>query len=546
MQKKIILATGLWDIGRGAAHASFARSYDHYLESFKKLLRAADYHLVVFGEAKLADFVFGEGQRSRRNTEFIPRGLEWLKSQLHHEEVQKIRIKEAWLNQAGWLKDSPQAALEYYNTVVMSKPFLLHDAVLMSQYKADAYYWLDAGIANTVNPDVFKDGQLLSKLDPDFLHFIKFPYRPENEIHGFDYKELKKLTKKATDYVVRGGFFGGGRKCVEAFNHYYYTYLNATLIDGLMGTEESVFTILAELREQHAKLPIKLHTVDANGLIAPFFERLKHEAPLPEKKGKFTFYALSYNSPSQFRRLCETVKAFDPDFFRDTRKVLINNSDDYETLEAYDKICAAYGFEEINKNNIGICGGRQFAAEHFEKSDSDYMVFFEDDMTLKKEDGGSAFKRYVPNLFDKAVSIMQKEELDYLKLSMEEFYGDNFKQWGWINLPDDKRKELYPHHTQHRSEDNLPETLYWKLGSHEGLPYAIGEPHYSNWPLIFNKSGNKKVFLDTVFKHPFEQTWCSFVHQMQKAKLIKCGTLLLSPVVHDRFDHYPAAARKEN
>ena len=46
-------------------------------------------------------------------------------------------------------------------------------------------------------------------------------------------------------------------------------------------------------------------------------------------------------------------------------------------------ICDKYGFVHLpQEKNTGICGGRQFAAEHFDKGEDDFYLFFEDDINL--------------------------------------------------------------------------------------------------------------------------------------------------------------------
>jgi hypothetical protein len=43
-----------------------------------------------------------------------------------------------------------------------------------------------------------------------------------------------------------------------------------------------------------------------------------------------------------------------------------------------------------------------------------------------------------------------------------------------------------------------------------------------------------------------EQTWMSFVYQMQREKKTKQAILLLSPVNHNRIYYYPGEERREN
>jgi hypothetical protein len=60
------------------------------------------------------------------------------------------------------------------------------------------------------------------------------------------------------------------------------------------------------------------------------------------------------------------------------------------------------------------------------------------------------------------------------------------------------------------------------------------------------QEGNKKVFLDTVWAYPYEQTWMSYVHQEIIKGNIHPGILLASPTEHNRFDHYGPGERKEH
>jgi hypothetical protein len=80
----------------------------------------------------------------------------------------------------------------------------------------------------------------------------------------------------------------------------------------------------------------------------------------------------------------------------------------------------------------------------------------------------------------------------------------------------------------------------------DGLPYADGDIYYCNWTHFITKAGNKKMFIDTKFAHPYENTWMSFMYQETVKNVIKPGILLLTPVEHHRFDHYAGELRREN
>jgi hypothetical protein len=231
----------------------------------------------------------------------------------------------------------------------------------------------------------------------------------------------------------------------------------------------------------------------------------------------------------------------------------LNNSTDASTDEKYNDICKKYDFEQIKKNNIGICGGRQFVAEHFDASDADYYIFFEDDMMLHKSGSveicKSGFRTWIPNLYEKTLSIMEREKYDFLKLNFTEVYGENNTQWAWYNVPDDVRVKYFPNKIKKPEfglDPNPPLTQFAKIKRYEDLTYIEGEVYYCNWPLWFNKSGNRKVFLEPKYDHPYEQTWMSLIFQKYKQNLIKAAVLLLSPVNHNRTHYYEAKDRREN
>jgi hypothetical protein len=54
------------------------------------------------------------------------------------------------------------------------------------------------------------------------------------------------------------------------------------------------------------------------------------------------------------------------------------------------------------------------------------------------------------------------------------------------------------------------------------------------------------MFQDTKFQHPFENTWMSYIYQETIKGKINPGLLLLTPIEHNRFEHYSSELRKEN
>ena len=554
----ITLVTGLWDIGRGNLNEGWNRSFDYYLEKFKELLQI-DCNLIIFGDNHLEEFVFK--YRNPTNTKFINRDLSWFRNNEYFDKIQKIRTNENWYNISGWLKESTQSRLEYYNPLVMSKMFLLHDASILDPFNSEKLYWIDAGLTNTVNLGYFTRDNVLDKIESlfDKFMFVVFPYEAENEVHGFDYKKMCDYAKTKTEFVSRGGFFGGTKQKIADLNVLYYQLLIDTLNKNLMGTEESIFTIMTYLYPSM----IDYCEIESNGLVYKFFEDVKNNTVvIKNKKNKIIksntnsngvgLYVISFNSPSQFESLIKSMLFYDPNFINGTKKFLLNNSTDLNTTPKYNELCLRYNFEHIKKDNIGITGGRQFIAEHFNKEeDLGYYFFFEDDMLFVNKNSGvckNGFNRYVENLFSKTLNILKTEEFDFLKMNFTEFFGSHQTQWSWYNVPQEFRQNHWPEKPNLPVQGYDPEAPcleFNNIKSYEGVPYANGQIYLSNWPILMSKEGNYKCYLKNRFDFPYEQTLMSYNFQETVKGNIKPGLLLITPTEHNRFDFYNAELRKE-
>ena len=270
------------------------------------------------------------------------------------------------------------------------------------------------------------------------------------------------------------------------------------------------------------------------------------------REPRTSLYILTYNSPEQVRSILRSFKIADQDFLDKPRKILIDNSTDLSTTPEYSRIAQEYNLEIIKKDNIGIASGRQFISDHFEESDSDYMIFFEDDMHLMNEVPERCkmgYKRYIPNLYQKSLAIMERDKLDFLKLSYSEFFGDNSLQWAFYNIPQELREKYFPDNPnlpeQFGDPHIVPRTVPKARRELDGLHYLIGDYHFCNWPLWFSRKGNYSLFQETRWRFPYEQTIMSWGFQLQKASKLECGVLELSPIHHERFEHYPGEDRVE-
>ena len=556
MNKSVTIVTGLWNISR------VQRSFDHYIDRFEEFLKL-EHPLFVYVEKQYEHLVWKH--RSKENTYIKVYELDDLGNLYdpHMEKTQKIRTDPSWYNQTGeegWLKYSPQAQNYWYNPLVMSKMFLLNDAAIWNPFDSEYFVWVDAGLTNTVPFGYINEclGSVTDVLDP-FL-FLSYPYETTTEIHGFTKKDMDRYSNADVKYVCRGGLFGGHKDAVHRANGEYYALLQNTLSEGLMGTEESLFTIMS-YNDQYT---YRRYELDGNGLIVKFaaekdpqLVKVDNPKKLPSLVNtddlKVSLYMLTFNFPHQVEH---TVKKWlnHGKWITNTRNILIDNSTNEQARLENKKICERYGFEHIITNeNTGINGGRFRAAQHFQESDSDYYIFLEDDMGIHSPEAQAycrnGFRLYVDNLYDKVLKAMETSDLDFLKFSYTEVYMDNNIQVSWYNVPQHVRSAVWPNYDRlpvTGLDPNCPRTKFDKIEVVDGLSYATGEIYYCNWPMIVGKKGNKKMFLDTVWAHPYEQTWMSHMFQETVKGDLKPGVLLASPIDHDRIAHYLPEERREN
>lgn len=561
----LTVVTGLWNISRSD------RNFDHYIENFKKFLDIP-VNMFIYVPKDLEYLVWEK--RNQKNTHVRIFELDDIKNNLYApfwDKTQEIRTNPEWYNQTGeegWLTKSPQASLEWYNPIVQSKMFMLHDAKVMNVFDTNYFVWLDAGITNTVYEKFFTDNRCFDNIIPHlqtFL-FLSYPYEAKDEIHGFDFEAINKISREKVKYVCRGGLFGGHKDFLGQANNTYYSLLQDTLNQGYMGTEESLFSIMAHL-EPHI---YKRYSLDENGLIVKFIQDLVDNNVKLEDNGsrahvlpkgvynpdtsKTSLYMLTFNFPEQIEHTIATWEANSPDWISKPRKILLDNSTDEKAREKNKEIAKKWNFEYIPmEGNVGINGGRLFAAKHFQESDSDYYLFFEDDMGFNPQgDTGfcrNGFRNYIPNLYRTLHEIMAKEDFDFLKLSFTEVYMDNNIQVSWYNIPQEVRTSIWPDYDQlpiSGIDPYAPRTKFDKIDVHNEVSYISGEIYYANWPMIVNKKGNQKMFLDVQWEHPYEQTWMSYMFQETVKGNLKPAVLLASPILHNRIVYYKPEERREN
>lgn len=237
----VTLVTGLWNAGRGNLSGMWNRSFDFYLERFKELLKT-DNNLIVFGDNDIKKIVFEH--RNEKNTQFIYKDLSDIRKYEYYPLIQKNRNDPNWKFQNDWIAESPLGKMEMAIPIYLSKMVFLNEAIEKSKFNSDFFYHVDGG--TRINKENFSKQIVedISKYTNFF--FICFPYVGP-EIHGFNYEKANELIKDSVsdiDMVPRGTFFGGHKNNIKSLFSLYYDLMMNTLNQGLMGLDESLFTIL--------------------------------------------------------------------------------------------------------------------------------------------------------------------------------------------------------------------------------------------------------------------------------------------------------------
>lgn len=553
-QHNFTIVSAIYDLGRGDI-GMFSRQFSIYVDNLKNLLKN-NFNFVIFTDSKTKKLILKDSSYGI-NVVFVVRDMDQLIQQNVdiYDKIQTVRKKEEWQNQVDWLKNSPQCLLKNYSFLTFNKQFFLNDSCIYNYHNSSYFFWIDCGINLTVTNDQLSYIKDVPSIIEDKFLFIGFPYDINSkEIHGFDRKILEQYAQEPISHICRGGFFGGHKDAISKVNSEYYDLLNNMSNEPTLGTEESAFSVLPLLND-------KLYTVagiNSDGLIGKFFDDIKNNTvnfiKRPDsvfnklKNKKTALYILTFECPDQ---LCKTLTSFNHsyDFLTKPHKIIVDNTENILIAEKNKIIAERFNCEYIKTNeNLGVCGGRQFIAEHFDNSDFDFYFYFEDDMAIESSFNHDefGFPKSISNLYKHCHEILVKEDIDFLKLNFVEFYGDSSKCWHFINLDKETREKYYPN--RKKTINNLPNTEFIKIGKNEnGFCYGISKNlYYSNWPCLFTKKGNKKLFIDEKLDRPHEQMWMAKNFKLQMNGDMICGVLFGSPIRHERRIFYKADLRKEN
>ena len=153
MNTKVTIITGLWDLGRGQLDGWSKRDFIEYKRRFFELLEA-DAQMAIWIPKELEQEVL-DIRGDKPTKIFIKENKDFETWNPFFTEIQNIRTSVKWKSQAGWLENSPQAELKFYNTMMMCKMFMVNDTAIINPFDSEYFYWIDGGLISTVDKGYF-------------------------------------------------------------------------------------------------------------------------------------------------------------------------------------------------------------------------------------------------------------------------------------------------------------------------------------------------------------------------------------------------------
>ena len=232
---EVCMVTAFVDIGRN--DRDFA---EHYLEGVKKVLQCRN-PMVVYAEEKHHEWILQ--QRKTLPIQIRKLELEDIKNLDCFSQILSITSSPEWQNQSEWMKKSIICS-PYYIPLTLVKNQILQDVATSNPFPSKKFYWIDSGICSSFGITEHIDTFNFNKIPDDKFFLTSFPYDTDSEIHGYSVDKMTQLCRSKPDHVCRATLFGGTKEYIIKFNELYFDFINRSLKNGCIGTEESIFTIV--------------------------------------------------------------------------------------------------------------------------------------------------------------------------------------------------------------------------------------------------------------------------------------------------------------
>lgn len=220
---------------------------EHYIKGLDKLLSVRN-PLVVYADKKYHDYIVRRRRElsiatSNNQIQVREIDLETLKDHRYYSRVQNIISTDSFKTQAQWI-DGSVLVLPHYIPLTLIKNDYLQTIAGQNPFGSKRFYWIDAGFTNSFNVTEPIGTYNFLKITKDNFFLTSYKYNADTEIHGYDINKMTEMIGRRPEYVCRATLFGGTYNQIVNFNNKYFDYVEKSLANGVIGTEEAIFTIV--------------------------------------------------------------------------------------------------------------------------------------------------------------------------------------------------------------------------------------------------------------------------------------------------------------
>jgi hypothetical protein len=220
---------------------------EHYIKGLDKLLSVRN-PLVVYADKKYHDYIVKRRRElsiatSNNQVQVREIDLETLKNHRYYSRVQNIISTDQFKTQAQWI-DGSVLVSPYYIPLTLIKNDYLQTIAGQNPFGSKRFYWIDAGFTNSFNVTEPIGTYDFLRISKDNFFLTSYKYNADTEIHGYDINKMTEMIGRRPEYVCRATLFGGTYNQIVNFNNKYFDYVEKSLANGVIGTEEAIFTIV--------------------------------------------------------------------------------------------------------------------------------------------------------------------------------------------------------------------------------------------------------------------------------------------------------------
>jgi len=268
----VTLVTMALNINRGDRNFE-----EHYIKGLDTLLAVRN-PLVVYAEKQYHNHIIKRRQElniatSNNRIEVRDIDLQTLMGHRYYNKVQQIISTDAFKSQAAWI-DGSVLLSPYYIPLTLVKNDYLQTIAGQNPFGSKRFYWIDAGFSKSFQMNDPIGVYDFLKITKNNFFLTSYTYRTDTEIHGYGVNKMTEIIGRRPEYVCRATLFGGSYDQILAFNNKYFEYIEKSLNEGVIGTEEAIFTIV---EMKHPELVARFAM--ENGDIKNYLNTIRKDAP---------------------------------------------------------------------------------------------------------------------------------------------------------------------------------------------------------------------------------------------------------------------------